>query len=469
MALAVTVWEVRINGNSKNGGGWSSVYGAGLDLSQQDNPQYSVTDGVTTGTASITSATANFGLDVIGNIVYIEGGTGSIVGNRYQISGRPNATTINLDRNTGLTAGTGATLRIGGALSWPLINNLITSAGHTFWVKSGIYTMNATGLGVQGGRVQTQSNLGDLIGYGNVRGDNIRPIFELGIAGYNTLGISMFSAQGIGGVTKNFILRGNSFLGSTAFAASNNTVINCLVENFSGVTAFANAGGGPVKFLFCEAKNISGAGSIGFNIQNNGYAYGCVSNGVSGAGFSHGTSTSNSYVYINCLAISGGRGFVGPGGQYINCTSVYNSGFGFGPFNGDAYDITAINCLAAGNGTTGFSSVRLISSIMTSGSFFLNCGGFGNKSGNFGVPNTPFSSGAGMTIYDFKSLTNDPFNSPFNGDFRLNNLPDGGRECRNGGHTGIGGFPNASGFYSTYSDIGALQHRDQESISSFAS
>src|SRR5262249_43334312 len=117
MALNAAIeWELRpTNGSDTNGGGWKRG-ASGTDWSQQNAAQYSVTDAVTNGTTTITSATANFGTDVVGNVLYIQGGTGSITAGWYEITSRTNTTTIVVDRSTGLTTGTGATLNIGGAL-----------------------------------------------------------------------------------------------------------------------------------------------------------------------------------------------------------------------------------------------------------------------------------------------------------------------------------------------------------------
>src|SRR3954469_9556272 len=113
MALSSsTVYQVRPGGADTNGGGF--VTGAsGTDWSKQDAAQYSVTDGVAAGSTTLTSVTAAFGTDVVGNLIYVSGGTGSITAGWYQIISRTNATTIVVDRSTGLTAGTGVTLKIG--------------------------------------------------------------------------------------------------------------------------------------------------------------------------------------------------------------------------------------------------------------------------------------------------------------------------------------------------------------------
>ena len=86
MALAAAcVWEVRTTGASTNGGGFKTG-ASGTDWSQQATAQYAVADGVTNGTTTITSATANFGTDVVGNLIYVSGGTGSITADWYEIT-----------------------------------------------------------------------------------------------------------------------------------------------------------------------------------------------------------------------------------------------------------------------------------------------------------------------------------------------------------------------------------------------
>ena len=90
MALsASTILEVRSTGSDTNSFGF--VTGAsGTDWSQQDAAQYSVTDGVTAGTTTITSASANFGTDVVGNLIYVQGGTAPVTAGWDQITVRTN-------------------------------------------------------------------------------------------------------------------------------------------------------------------------------------------------------------------------------------------------------------------------------------------------------------------------------------------------------------------------------------------
>ena len=83
MALSASgVWEVRTAGNDTNGGGFKSG-ASGTDYSQQDakntaGNNISTTDAVSDGTTTITSATAAFTSAIVGNFIYLTGGTGSI-------------------------------------------------------------------------------------------------------------------------------------------------------------------------------------------------------------------------------------------------------------------------------------------------------------------------------------------------------------------------------------------------------
>src|SRR5689334_4033214 len=105
MALSAnTVWEIQTGGNDANGGGF--VTGAsGTDYSQTATKRTatgsddSTTDAVANGTTTLTSATANFTTEIVGNIICLSGGSGSLTKGWYQVASRTNATTIVLDRS----------------------------------------------------------------------------------------------------------------------------------------------------------------------------------------------------------------------------------------------------------------------------------------------------------------------------------------------------------------------------------
>jgi len=143
MALSLnTVWEVQTGGNDTNGGGF--VTGAsGSDWSQVagkrtggDVTDISTTDGVANGTTTFTSATANFDTTIVGNIIYLQGGTGAIAATRRQVTARASTTSITLDAS--VAASTGMTLNIGGALLSPGIASLFaTILGMYVYIKAG--------------------------------------------------------------------------------------------------------------------------------------------------------------------------------------------------------------------------------------------------------------------------------------------------------------------------------------------
>ena len=127
MSLASgTIWEIRnvadyAGAADTNGGGWvpgqSGTDYSFANINSDGSAKYALTNGVTNGTTTI--ATVSASADMIGNIVYVQGGTGSVAANWYQITGQSTGVSITVDRSTGLSAGTGVTLNIGGLLRLP--------------------------------------------------------------------------------------------------------------------------------------------------------------------------------------------------------------------------------------------------------------------------------------------------------------------------------------------------------------
>jgi hypothetical protein len=139
MALSATgVLEVRTTGNDGNGAGFNaSGAGAGTDYSQQDSPQVSVTDAVTNGTTTVTSATANFTSLMVRNWL-------KVAGARYEVTAFTNSTTITVDRTIGAAAG--QTLKLGGAMATLAEAAATVVPGNTVYIKtSGGYSIS-TGL-----------------------------------------------------------------------------------------------------------------------------------------------------------------------------------------------------------------------------------------------------------------------------------------------------------------------------------
>jgi len=440
MAIAAgTVFEVRTTGSDQNGGGYST---GGTDWSQQDSPQYSVTDGVTAGTTTITSATANWGTDVVGNVVYVQGGTGSVTAGWYQVASRTNSTTIVVDRSTGLTAGTGVTLKLGGALASPGQACAVAAAGNKIWIKSGTYTITSTSNNVSGGRFTLPANSSGTVcqfrGYQTTRGDlGTKPIIKAdGVITSFTI-----CTGGVWALIENIEFDGNSRTTSTGVACGSNEmrVSRCNFKNFTtnGITALS----GTSVAEYCYATTNSGTAFSGIgtrycvayantatpykgggNAQGNEYSYAISNTGASTDGFA--IDASNAIKIRHCVAYGNGRdGFrsVASNDYFVDCISYGNTGNGFHS-TGTQNTGVITNCAAGGNGTNFNASVS-----------------------SLGINNITLSA--------------DPFTNAAGGNFALNSTAGGGALLK------ALAYPSALPGISTsnYQDIGAAQHQETTS------
>lgn len=439
MALSVnTVWEVRTGGSNTNGGGYVS---GGTDWSQQNSPQYSVTDAVTNGTTTITSATANFGTDVVGNILYISGGSASIVAGWYQIISRTNSTTIVVDRSTGLTAGTGATLNIGGALLTLAQVASIATSTNVCWIRSGTYDT--------GSQIDTNANWSSykIYGYGTTRGDGTRATLRA------TAAITMILARnnGEGCIFRNLNFDGNSDTGTNGLQftnhGSNSSILldNCRVFDWSGSGMLSNTTNLMNLFLlntefFGCAVGLGGSTDASSMII---YAVGCIFRNNS----SHGTQRVGGF-FDRCIGYAnGGNGFENgqnTSASYNNCIAYGNTADGFGSGVGNTRRSIYTNCISYGNSSHGFDQTT------SDAALAYNCATGSNSSGAFNNV---------TQVANNILLTVDPFTDAANGNFSLNNTAGGGALCR------AAGFPGSfvSGLTTGYLDVGAVQHQDSGS------
>lgn len=409
MALSAnTVWELRTGGADTNGGGF--VTGAsGTDHSQQDAAQYSVTDGVTAGTTTITSATANFGTDVVGNIIYVQGGTGSVAANWYQITARTDASTITVDRSTGLTAGTGVTLKIGGALATPgglgAVLTAVAVSGMRAWIKAGTYTLSSSTPNVSGGPLSTPASAVSLMisGYNATRGDldavtliTNKPVIDAGSIG----SITMFdgnSSSNPGSVVSSLVFDGNKSAASTVVGVDIDnrwTAVNCHVRDCDGI-GFDGSG----TAMGCEAM---GNNSHGFDIASRD----CSAHHNGGNGFNRG----NDAELVNALSYrnTGDGAVMGVRANCKSCTFAFNGGDGLDAGAGSCH---AIDVIAYGNGAFGIRDCEVL----------INCATGSNTSGR-----------STNNLFDLSPLllTSDPFEDSDADDYRLNNTAGGGAELR---------------------------------------
>jgi len=229
---ADTSWEIQTGGNDTNGGGFvASAAGTNYSLNANKNvatgTDDSTTDVVTNGTTTITSATANFGAtSCLGNVIYLSGGTGAVAAARYRIVTRTSATAVVLDRATGLTAGTGVTMNIGGALASPAYafhaTQVIPVTNNKFYIKAGTYTISSTSTNVSNGCISTSLNV-YIKGYQTTREDlGTPPVLQA--SGISTFSVITMSAT-INPIVKNITIDGAGLGTSRGFNLGGTAVV----------------------------------------------------------------------------------------------------------------------------------------------------------------------------------------------------------------------------------------------------
>lgn len=429
MALnAACVFEVRTGGADTNGGGFKTG-AAGTDWTLQNAAQYSVTDGVTDGTTTITSATANFGTDVVGNVIYVQGGTGSVTAGWYEITARTNSTTITVDRSTGLTAGTGVTLKIGGALaSLAVAASIATVAGHTVFQKSGTYSITSATINITGGCPSATSNT-LYVGYDTTRTtantDATRPLNQFGAVST----VSFWSAS-TRYYVKNIDVDGTSQTTSKGVTAGTGVFANCKFSNFTG----SAVGGGYSGYLIgCSFTGCSSAAACA-----GGNPIGCESYSNTISGFSLSAAATNCLSYNNSGASS--DGYQGAG-FFVNCIAYNNGRTGFFLQNGNTKAL--INCISESNAVHGYNLANATSNL-------LNCAASSNGTARI--------TGLGSFDTDFgvQTYTGSAFTNAASNNFSLNTTAGAGAALRATGFPGV--FPR--GTTTGYLDIGAAQHQD---------
>jgi hypothetical protein len=434
---ALAVWEIRTTGNDTNGGAFVTG-AAGTDYSQQDAANAgasdkSTTDAVANGTTTITSATANFGTTIVGNVIYLQGGTGSLAATRRQVTARASTTSITVDAS--VAAGTGITMNIGGALASPGECGRNLASGNTIWIKAGTYTVTSASTNISSGCFSKTTQDLYAEGYQTTRGDlGTRPLIKAdGV-------ITAFTLWAMGsndGYVNNINFDGNSRTTSNGATSSGAAMVNC---NFLNCTNTGFSGGTRSWIYNCYATGCGTQAAI----SSNGVVVNCVATGNTSTGFTSPGTLSN-VVFLNCLsynntgASSDGFAFVsGESNACINCTSYGNGRDGFRNLSTGAL---YLNCIAEGNTGTGFNT-----SGTPAGNRYLNCATYNNAAG--------FSLGAGVGNVNIGNITGSAsfFTNAAGADFSLNNTAGGGALLLG---TGLPGALPVGG--TGYMDIGALQ------------
>lgn len=432
MALSsATIWEVRnvadfAGASDINGGGF--VAGAsGTDYSFASLPsggaaKYTLTNGVTNGTTTV--ATASASADMVGNIAYISGGTGSVVGNWYQIISQTTGVSIVVDRATGLTTGTGVGITVGGCFATPgVLTTVMTVSTMAAWIKYSTtpFTLTTSTAGT-GGPISIAAAI-FISGYDSTRGDSDgnRPQIA-----WPSSGVTVGSAAYVVVVT------------GTVQPVITNLYVNCnSVTNVGGYNLNSNAAA-----IGCVCQNANGTGSVAGFFQvaigqscfaNNclvgfatGLFVGCFASNCTSFGFKNGILS----LVIKCVASACGTGF-GPQGQSATCECTADSCTTGFSVTGSRNNI--VNCVASNN-TTGYNLFNV--------SPIINCAAYNN---------TTNVSGGGYGGGTVTVLTAQPFVTA-GSQFAPNSAAGGGAALR-GAALGVYGQTDNT-------DIGAVQHAD---------
>jgi hypothetical protein len=429
MAIGTAVnWDVRPStGSNLNGGGFNpTIAGAGTDYSQQAVAQLTKTDLTTTSGVStnLSSATGGFTSAMIGNCIYIASGTNFIPG-YYFIVGFISANTVNLDRASSTSAGSGGNGRVGGSTASisgqgvPL--GSVVVAGNDIFVKNEAWSENAV-ISVAGSTAFTIN----LVGYNLVHGDeptgSNRP--------HNA------RAGGSGGITsnvnrvriKNIIVSGSAGSGfSTTFQC---IYINCRA---TGNTSHGFNVGGVMESCQSDGNTANGVNVTGILILNGCYLTGNLGNGV-------GTTTMQVQMTNSISAFNFAHGFFATTAQIglINNTFHFNGIFGVA----DGLNVTTptVGSYIANNI---FSSNTRYGMNATAGGSVPT--GYNNFFGNATAPRNNFLVGTG-------DLAVDPqYKNAGSGDYRIGvNLKAKGIPTQIYGATGT----------IAYIDIGAVQRKE---------
>ena len=437
---ATTIWEVRLAGSDTNGGGWVSG-ASGTDMSQfnQANSASSCTTAGTTcyskthdlSTADvasssgspthITSATAAFDANIVGNVIYLTGG--SLTAGWYEVTTYNSATDVTLDGTAGCAGTcTGATSSIGGALLSTGQASALATGGNVVYVLNpsgtdggSVYSITNATAGVSGGTVNSSQPV-FYVGYSTNRvlgNADPRPSLQL-----NVSTATMWAANYIH--VQNFVLDGNTQTAAKLVSAGV-LFVNCLVKNFNTAStslsvfykdlATANSATVFVGNLCdkCEAYSNT---AIPYNVS---YCIDCISSGNSATGF-----TANA-LCDHCLAVS-------------------NNPDGFDTSSNSAGLI--VNSLADDNTTYGFSSNG-------QGKMFINDAYYGNGTATHFITNLIGNYGA------IPITAGEPLTAIGSYNFMPNSTANQGALLLNASDPAT--FPR--GTTSNYRDVGAAQHQ----------
>jgi hypothetical protein len=474
MALsAQSVWEVRPgSGSDTNGGGF--VAGAsGTDFSQQNSANSggnnsSTTDGVAAGSTTFVSASASFTAAIVGNIIYLSGGSGSLAAVRRQVTGFTNATTITLDAS--VATGTGITMNVGGALATVAEAFNSATACNTVWIKNtGTYTVTSTlSTSLQSGASNTGGTVFMVIGYGTTRGDATQVTWTTSTNSVNLVTFAMSASYGGGFLFRNINFTCTAGTPGAGLFVNNNggrgvnfSVFSCRFSGFAiGISAQNFGNTNDLSNILVENTEITSCTGYGFE-NTAGILVNCYIHDNAGGGvfFWGNADPLMTFMLLRCTIYNNtgvGINSIGtgqPGYQLlvINCNLVSNTskGINFDNTNNSGSGILFVeNSIFTNNGDIAINSSLTLGGTDNLATFVgLNNAFYNNTGGNYANLSAQASD---------ITLTGSPFNSPSTGDFSLNGTAGQGAACKGMGFQGtlagaVGGATSAS------IDVGAVQ------------
>lgn len=367
---------------------------------------------------------------MIGNIAYIAGGTGSMTGAWYQITGQSLGVSLTLDRSTGLVVGTGMTINVGGALATPgLAVLLMTVDSMLAWWKysASTYSMTTATAGSAGPILFTSGAKFRLEGYDVTRGDRTGNRPKISWASVASPGANSYIITQQGSsrqIVANVVVDGNSVVNVSGMSGgtTRNTFVDCIVQNCNQTGSIGYLGVLGTEFLRCKSVSNT-TGFSGAATASECYASGGTT------GYTNFTSVTK------CVATAMATGFTTTQTAPIieRCTADSCTSIGFDASTGGGGIVNSClftNC--SGGGAIGFKSST--QSVLLYPAFYNNA---------TDISGTPQWKEGQIT------LSADPYVNQAGADFRPNSTTGGGASLRN---AGIGVFGQTDN-----SDVGAVQ------------
>jgi hypothetical protein len=444
-------WELESGGNDANGAYFNTA-AAGIDYSVQSSPQLSLTDIVTNGTTTLTSATGGFTAAMIGNGI-------NIAGTVYEIKTRVDTNTITVDRTIGAASGQtgkvgGAALTLGYLMSQAVVGNTVYCLGN-----GGAYSF-ANGTANTAGNKVSMTVGGDtsiwvpfwIVGYATNRTrantDASRPIFQAGAASMTLLDL---------GAQKIIFLHNIDFDGNSgSFASTRGLVVGssasgarvsrCKFRNWGN-----NAISSTLSGLIVQDCDFTTNPSVAFAGRGNLLRCDLHANTATPVSVSSTFSVVRCNLYGNTGASTDGIAITsGDIGLYVRECSLYGNGrHGINiTANFTTQFIPFENLIITGNGGYGVAANAATNLVILD-----HVATFNNTSGRSNNINA--QADVSPII-----LTASPFTNANAGDLSLNATAGGGAAVRAAGIPGT--YP--AGTTVNYLDIGAAQHKDAGGI-----